>query len=59
MVPATFLGNGRMRFADPGGAFEPIAGRVITLPENRARARLRDPYSGFINYVPRWQHCQG
>ena len=52
MVPATFLGNGRMRFADPSGAFEPIAGRIITLPENQARARLRDPYSGFVNYVP-------
>lgn len=52
MVPVTFLGNGRMRFADPGGAMEPIAGRIITVPENQARARLRDPYSGFINYVP-------
>lgn len=52
MVPVTFLGNGRMRFADPSGAMEPIAGRIITVPENQARARLRDPYSGFINYVP-------
>jgi cytochrome c553 len=52
MVPVTFLGNGRMRFADPGGAMEPIAGRIITLPEDQARARLRDPNSGFINYVP-------
>ena len=52
MVPVTFLGNGRMRFADPSGAMEPIAGRIITVPENMARARLRDPYSGFVNYVP-------
>ena len=52
MVPVTFLGNGRMRFADPSGAMEPIAGRIITVPENQARARLRDPYSGFIIYVP-------
>ena len=52
MVPATYLGNGRMRFVDPDGAMEPIAGRVITVPDNMPRARLRDPYSGFINYVP-------
>lgn len=52
MVPATFLGNGRMRFVDPSGAMEPIAGRIITVPEDRALARLRHPTSGFINYVP-------
>ncbi len=52
MVPVTFLGNGRMRFRDPSGAMEPIAGRIITVPEDRALARLRHPTSGFINYVP-------
>jgi cytochrome c553 len=52
MVPVTFLGNGRMRLADPSGAMEPIAGRIITLPEDQALARLRHPSSGFINYVP-------
>jgi len=52
MVPKTYLGNGRMRFLEPGGVMEPIAGRVITVPEDLARVRLRDPYSGFISYVP-------
>ena len=52
MVPATFLANGRMRLRDPSGAMEPIAGRIITVPEDRALARLRHPTSGFINYVP-------
>jgi cytochrome c553 len=52
MVPRTFLGNGRMRFVEPGGAMEPIAGRIITVPENQDLARLRHPTSGFISYVP-------
>jgi cytochrome c553 len=51
-VPRTFLGNGRMRFVEPGGATEPIGTRIITVPEDQARARLRDPNSGFIAYVP-------
>ena len=51
-VPKTFLGNGRMRFVEPGGGTEPIGTRIISLPEDQARARLRDPNSGFIAYVP-------
>jgi cytochrome c553 len=51
-VPKTFLGNGRMRFAEPDGSTEPIGSRIITVPEDIDRARLRDPYSGFVSYVP-------
>jgi cytochrome c553 len=51
-VPKTFLGPGRMRFAEPDGSTEPIGGRIITVPEDQERARLRDPNSGFIAYVP-------
>jgi cytochrome c553 len=52
MVPRTFVGQGRMRFVDPKGGMEPIGNRVITLPEDQDRARLRDPKSGFVSYVP-------
>lgn len=52
MVPKTFVGQGRMRFADPKGGMEPIGNRIITLPEDQTRARLRDPKSGFVAYVP-------
>ncbi len=52
MVPKTFVGQGRMRFADPKGGMEPIGRRIITLPEDQTRARLRDPRSGFVVYVP-------
>jgi cytochrome c553 len=52
MVPRTFVGQGRMRFADPKGGMEPIGDRIITLPESQELARLRDPRSGFVSYVP-------
>jgi cytochrome c553 len=51
-APKTFLGNGRMRFVDPAGGTEPIGNRIITVPEDVGRVRLRDPYSGFVSYVP-------
>jgi cytochrome c553 len=51
-VPKSFLGDGRMRFVEPGGGSEPTGSRIITIPEDETRARLRDPRSGFIAYVP-------
>ena len=53
-VPKTFVGQGRMRFIDPKtkGEMEPIGMRIITLPEDETLARLRDPRSGFVAYVP-------
>src|SRR5688572_30222357 len=52
MVPKTYLANGRMRLVDPAGGMEPIAGRIITVPDEQDRARVRDPNSGFTSYVP-------
>jgi cytochrome c553 len=51
-VPKTYIGPGRMRFVHPDGGTEPIGNRIITLPQEEARARSRDPNSGFIAYVP-------
>ena len=33
-------------------AKEPIGNRIIVLPQNPHLAELRDPHSGFIDYVP-------
>jgi cytochrome c553 len=53
MVPKTFVGQGRMRFVDPKNpGMEPIGSRIIMLPEDQEKARLRDPRSGFVAYVP-------
>jgi len=52
MVPKTFVGQGRMRFAQPGGGMEPLGNRIITLPQDQSRVTKRDPHSGFTAYVP-------
>jgi cytochrome c553 len=52
MVPKTYVGGGRMRFAHPDGSMEPIGNRIITVPQDPGQAKNRDPRSGFIAYVP-------
>jgi cytochrome c553 len=52
MVPASFLGDGRMRYPVPGAGMEPIGNRIITVPDQPDRARLRDPNSPFTAYAP-------
>jgi len=58
-VPKTYIGQGRMRFAHPDGGTEPIGNRIVTLPQDAARARNRDPRSGFIAYVPAGSIARG
>jgi cytochrome c553 len=58
-VAASYVGAGGMRFATPDGATEPIGSRIIVLPQDPARAHLRDPKSGFIDYVPRGSLVRG
>ena len=48
----SFVGAGGMRFAAPDGGTEPIGDRIIVLPKDETEAKLRDPHSGFIDYVP-------
>jgi cytochrome c553 len=36
----------------PGGGTEPIAGRIIEVPENLEQFEMRDSHSRFIAYVP-------
>jgi cytochrome c553 len=43
----------------PGGETEPIAGRIIEVPEDLERFELRDPRSRFIAYVPPGSVDQG
>ena len=52
MVPVTYLGPGRMRFAAAGGGMEPIGNRIIEVPVNLLAARSRDPHTQFTAYVP-------
>jgi len=59
MVPKSYVGPGRMRFPLPEGGMEPIGNRIITLPEDPARASSRDPHSGFVAYVPQGSIAKG
>lgn len=52
MVPKSWVNQARMRLPLPGGAMEPLAGRIIELPQDPALATARDPKSGFTAYVP-------
>ena len=58
-VAKSYVGAGGMRFATPDGATEPIGSRIIVLPQDPARAHLRDPRSGFIDYVPKGSLVRG
>src|SRR6185503_904423 len=51
-VPKSYVGEGNMRFASEGGAKEPIGKRIIEVPEDEERAKLRDTHSPFVAYVP-------
>jgi cytochrome c553 len=51
-VPKTYVNPSNMREALPGGGTEPIAGRLVELPENDEAALERDPRSGFVLYAP-------
>jgi cytochrome c553 len=51
-VAKSYVGAGGMRFIAAGDEQEPIGNRIIVLPQDEARAKMRDPHSGFIDYVP-------
>ncbi len=42
-----------MRQVIPNGGTEPIDGRLIEVPADPQRVAMRDPYAGFVAYVPR------
>ena len=51
-VPETYVGRGNMRHPLIGGGEEPLGSRIIELPTDSTRAKLRDPHSSFVAYVP-------
>jgi cytochrome c553 len=51
-VPKSYVGEGNMRFAFPGGQKEPLGRRILELPSDEIGAKSRDPHSPFIAYVP-------
>jgi cytochrome c553 len=58
-VPKSYIGGGAMRFVTAGGGDEPIGARIIVVPQDEPRAHMRDPNTGFIDYVPKGSLVKG
>ena len=58
-VAKSTIGAGGMRFATSDGGTEPIGDRIIVLPKSETEAKLRDPHSGFTDYVPKGSIAKG
>jgi cytochrome c553 len=51
-IPKSYFNKSRKRLALPGGETEPLGERIAEFPQDPVRVLNRDPYSGFIAYVP-------
>ena len=51
-VPKTEITSARQFRAIETARTEPIAGRIIEVPENSEQVELRNPHTGFVAYVP-------
>jgi cytochrome c553 len=58
-VPASYVGPGGMRFVLSDGPYEPTGSRIIVLPDSADRAELRDPKSGFTDFVAKGMIAKG
>jgi cytochrome c553 len=58
-VPASYVGPGGMRFALGDGGYEPVGSRITVLPQSAERAALRDPKSGFTDFVAKGSIAKG
>ncbi|HEY0265818.1 MAG TPA: c-type cytochrome [Rhizomicrobium sp.] len=56
-APKTSISSHNMMIRAAGR--EPIAGRILEIPENLERTELRDPRSGFVAYVPKGSLARG
>ncbi len=52
-VPRSYIGPGNKRLLHPDGGSEPLADRIIEVPEDEEVVVYRDPSSGFVAYVPK------
>jgi cytochrome c553 len=51
--------EGNLFIAIEAALTDPIAGRIIEVPEDEIQARDRDPHSGFVAYVPMGSLAKG
>ena len=58
-VPKTYVAQGNKRLVHPDGGSEPIANRIIEVPEDEEIVLARDPRAGFVAYVPTGSIARG
>jgi cytochrome c553 len=58
-IPKSYFNRSRKRIALPGGATEILGDRIAEFPEDAERVLNRDPYAGFIAYVPKGSVAAG
>ncbi len=51
-VPASYIGESRLRLRYADGHEEPLGERLVVLPQNEDFAISKHPYSGFVVYAP-------
>ncbi|TAG26678.1 MAG: cytochrome C [Burkholderiales bacterium] len=58
-IPKSYFNKSRKRLAVPGGGTEPLGERIAEFPQEPERVLLRDPYAGFVAYVPKGSLAKG
>ena len=58
-VPRSYVAQGNKRLLHPDGGTEPIANRIIEVPEDEEIVLNRDPRKGFVAYVPKGSIAKG
>ncbi len=58
-IPKSYFNRSRKRLVSPEGGHEPLGERIAEFPQDPARVLLRDPYAGFVAYVPKGSLAKG
>jgi cytochrome c553 len=53
VIPKSYFNRSRKRLPTPDGGTEPLGDRIAEFPQDPVRVVNRDPYAGFIAYVPK------
>jgi cytochrome c553 len=58
-IPKSYFNKSRKRLTLPSGGTEPLGNRIAEFPQDEARVLNRDPYAGFVAYVPKGSIAHG
>jgi cytochrome c553 len=58
-IPTSYFNKSRKRLTSPAGGSEPLGNRIAEFPQDEVRVVNRDPYAGFVAYVPKGSVAHG